>query len=465
MRVLLVNSVNIKKRLETIFPHLGLSYIASNLRRDIPSINIRIVDRDLEKHIRLFKPDIVGVSSVSQDYDIARRHARLCKEYDLPVIMGGIHISALPATLSPDMDVGVMGEGEKTLSEVLLSLSNGGFDTDRLNKIDGILYRTGSGELISTPPRKLINPLDKLPLPARDLLPIRKWGVIHMFSSRGCPYDCSFCASTRFWSRIRFHSSNYVVHELKDAVSKYLPVSIVFYDDMFTASKKRLAEIVDGIRAEGLHNRVKLSISCRANALKEEIVELLKQMNVDGVGIGLESGSDETLRFLKGPSVSVKENIKALRLLERYNINVTGSFVIGTPDESLSEIRKTYNFIKMSSLNLVAVYVLTPYPGTPIWDLAREENLVSDNMKWDKLCIDFSDNLDGKIILSQKIHRKELIKIYFEFLRLAKKKRIASLVKNGMRAPKSLIPFLLKKINWYLDHFVSRLSNWTAGRG
>ena len=150
--------------------------------------------------------------------------------------------------------------------------------------------------------------------------------------------------------------------------------------------------------------------------MTEEIAKLLKEMHVLSVGMGLESGADETLKFLKG-NITVEDNKEAISILRRYGINANASFVIGSPKETEDEIMKTYYFIKNNPLSLVDTYVLTPFPGTPLWNYAKERKLVSDDMDWSRLNVNFNVNYKHAVILSEILKKDDIIRIYKKFAR------------------------------------------------
>jgi len=136
------------------------------------------------------------------------------------------------------------------------------------------------------------------------------------------------------------------------------------------------------------------------------------------VGMGLESGSDKILKYLKGGNVSVADNKKSIAILKKYGIAANASFIIGSPQETKEDILKTYNFIKDNPLSLFDTYVLTPYPGTGVWQYAQERKLVSDNMDWDELNINFGRYSSKTIILSEVLSRREIVALYRKFQRL-----------------------------------------------
>jgi magnesium-protoporphyrin IX monomethyl ester (oxidative) cyclase len=438
-----INAIDTTKEIETNLPPLGLGYLASSLRNELgpDCIEFKVVDRNIEQYIKTFKPHIIGISSVSQNYNRALKYARIAKNHGLPVIMGGIHISALPYTLSSDMDVGVIGEGEKTIIDLFnIFVEKGHFDKESLERLNGIVFRK-NGKILVIEKQKMIEPLDKIPIPARDLLKIRE--STYMFTSRGCPYRCKFCASCRFWDKIRFFSAEYVVNEIKYLIQKYKVRKIAFWDDLFIANKTRLTKILKLLKKEGILGKIKFTCNLRSNLVTEELVLLLKEMNVKSIGMGLESGSPMTLEYLKGKNVSIKNHVNAIKILKKHHMKFRTSFIIGSPQESREDILQTLSFIKQNKLNSFDIYVLTPFPGTPVWDYAIKKNLVSEDMNWDRLNVNFGASHNNAIILSEKLTKDE---IYELFLLFAKIKRNIK-IKKSLKNPKSLLKLFTKLLS------------------
>lgn len=441
-RIMFINAIDITSATETSLPPLGLGYLASSLRNEFgpARFEFRVVDRDVERQIRTFEPHLVGITSVSQNYNRAMEYARAAKGYGVPVIVGGVHISALPSTLSPDMDVGVIGEGEKTIVDLFaLFERDGRFNGEALTAIKGIVFHR-DGRIVVTEKNSIIGPLDTLRQPARDLLRIRN--STSMFTSRGCPYQCTFCASCRFWGKLRFFSAEYVVEEIKDLIRQYGVRKISFWDDLFVADRTRLKKIRDLLKAEGILGTVEFRSHVRSNLVTDELALILKEMNVR-VGMGLESGSPTTLEYLKGKNVSLQHHVNAIRTLRRHGIKFSASFIIGSPRETREDILQTLSFIKENRLSNFDIYVLTPLPGTPVWEDARTRGLVSEEMDWDRLNVNFGVNHKKAVILSEMLTREEICELFRQFAAIKGRAKI----RRALRHPKSLLKLLARTLS------------------
>jgi radical SAM superfamily enzyme YgiQ (UPF0313 family) len=216
-------------------------------------------------------------------------------------------------------------------------------------------------------------------------------------------------------------------------VENYNVNSILFWDDLFIVDEERIKKIVNLLKKEKIYGKVKFSCQCRANLLNENVAELLKEMGVVVAGIGVESGCQRILRYLKGENVTIKDNVRAIKLLKKYGLGVFGYFIIGSPDETKEEMLETYRFIKNNPLDFVNIQVLIPFPGTPVWEYAQKRGLVSNNMDWDRLSFNFNQNHKKAIILSETLSREEIWKIYQKFQRQCR-----------LRQLKNILPYLYK---------------------
>lgn len=445
IKFLFVNAIDPYREVETRYPPLGIGYLVSSLRKHFGEENIefKIINDNIEHEIKNFKPDIVGISVVSQNYNKAIAYAKIAKGHGLPVICGGVHISMMFSSLTKDMDVGVVGEGEETICDLFEIFSRKGkFDNDDLQKIKGIIY-WDNDRIAATDKREPIFTLDKLPFPARDLFNIQP--NTYMFTSRGCPYRCTFCASSRFWNKVRFFSAEYVVKEIEHLVNVYNVKNIQFYDDIFSADVKRVKKIKNLLKEKNISGKVDFNCSIRANMVGDEIIQLLKEMGVKSISVGLESGCNKTLQYLKRDNIDIKDNENAIRIIKKHGMPIHGSFIIGSPEEDTKDIVETLKFIKNNRLDGFDVYVLTPLPGTPVWDYAKSKSLVDEKMDWDRLDVNFNYNYNSAIILSEKLTRKEIYALFLRFKHEQRKKVFYNLIKTGIRNPLKIPNFLIKK--------------------
>jgi radical SAM superfamily enzyme YgiQ (UPF0313 family) len=339
--------------------------------------------------------DIAALSCTTQDYNIAKRIARTIKQKNTNtiVVLGGSHITWLPQTMTRDFDFGVLGEGEQTFVE-LAEYVNSGCKVEKLFTINGLIFHWDGG-IMASPPRALIEPLDNIPPPIRDN---PGETMYHMFTSRGCPYKCAFCSSTAFWKKTRFHSADYVVAEIERCV-RMGATHIPMMDDLFVANRKRFIEIVEKLKRTDLHKKFNFDfmLQVRANLVDDELCKLMKEFNVRAAHFGAESASDRILNLM-GKGVTVAKNQEALDIMHSHGITANLSFIVGWPTETEDELRATFNFIvkngREGKMNIFSgINVLTPLPGTKVWDDAVKAGIINlDNFDWDRLSI-FSPHL------------------------------------------------------------------------
>lgn len=290
------------------------------------------------------------------------------------------------------MSVGVVGEGDDVIVELLKG--------QPLQDIKGIVY-WNDDVLCKTSPRFPIEDLGRLPHPMRSS------NDIHVMTSRGCPFRCSFCSSAVFWNGYRCFPAEWVVEEFKRILLQNPRTRWIYvWDDLFVADRARLESIDSMIRQNGLSGRFALAVQSRAETITPSIIPLLKSLNVRAVGMGVESGNDKILRKLKGGKISVDLNDRAIKLLRQAGIQLYTSFIIGHPDETVDDLNDTINFIKTRKLRFFDVNILTPFPGTDFWTDA-----FAQECEWQRLR---SNNLmDPLLPVSVETKRayKELIRL------------------------------------------------------
>jgi len=453
-RILFVNAINYLREVESRYPSLAFGYLIASLKREFGEgvFEYRIADREVAHQLEEFRPDVVCISSVSQNFMRAKAYAQLIKQIaGIPVIVGGIHITELPENLDKNMDVGVIGEGELKLVNLMkLYLEKGELPAEDLEKIDGIIFWKDDVQF-KTKAQELVPDIANLPLPAREYLNVGQH--TYMFSSRGCPYRCQFCASTRFYQTVRWHPAMRVVEEVEHLIEKYNVKLITFNDDLFAANRRRMKQLGELFKERGILGKVKFTVNARANIVDQELCDLMNGMGVASANMGLESGCQRTLNWLKG-GIKVEQNWDAVHLLKKNGIFASGSFIIGCPEETREDILETYRFFKALPLAVTDVYILMPLPGTPVWQRALERGLVSNDMDWDKINIRFSEKA---ILMSEVLSYKELRSLYDKFL----KERFFKLIKGIPNHPylMDLPKLALKYISSFTKTKLQNLKN------
>ncbi|MHA1771937.1 MAG: B12-binding domain-containing radical SAM protein [Candidatus Thorarchaeota archaeon] len=392
MRVLLVvpNSHNdIRDGLGFLSPPLGLGYIASYIR-EFGGHSVKIFDGLLHKasdvevrrELELFRPDVVGISGQSTPsiYDVYHT-ARIIKQFDksILVVVGGVHVTFQDVHVLQEcsaIDVVVRGEGEVTMNELLTAYENSSDFADVL----GITYRKNN-TITKTQNRPIIENIDSLPFPAYDILHLPQYFKSNirfttMVTSRGCPYSCTFCSSSRITGkRWRGRSPENVIREVKLLENKYGVREIEFIDDLFTFDTKRVRAICKGFREEGL--KIGWTCSTRANILSRhpEIAEWLHSAGCHTLYMGVESGSQRVLNAMK-KGITIEQVNQAVEIAKKAGLELVLSFMVGYPTETELEANETIDLACRLNPELAQFTICTPYPGTPLYDQAKQEKWI-----------------------------------------------------------------------------------------
>jgi len=375
-------------------PPLGLAYLASILRKEhevkiIDSIILGYGLEDLRRELRSFYPDIIGITSVTPSIPQAYAVAKIAKKVieDCTVVMGGPHVTFLPKQTLEEckhVDIVVRGEGEKTVEKLMRAIENG----ESLKTVRGIAFRSGN-QIVENEPMPFIKNIDEIPFPSRDLLPMDKYqfnGVRYttMLTSRGCPFGCSFCSSSRlFGGYWRGRSPENVLEEMRVIYEDYKIKNIELMDDTFTLNQKRAEKICDGIIKREWD--IAWSASSRVDTITKKLAEKMKKAGCWVIYLGIESGSQKILDSI-GKRITIRQVKKAVKIVKDAGIQVLGSFIIGFPEDTVKTIRQTIEFAKSLNLDYAQFSILTPYPGTPIFDFAAKNDLLLTN-DWGKYTV------------------------------------------------------------------------------
>jgi radical SAM superfamily enzyme YgiQ (UPF0313 family) len=234
---------------------------------------------------------------------------------------------------------------------------------------------------------------------------------------------------------VRLHSADYVVREMEQVRQEYRPQSISFADDLFAVSKPRLRTMVDLMAQRGWPGEVRLRADVRANLVDEELVGLLRRLNVVSVSLGVESGSNRVLQQLKGTGVTVEKNWEAIAALNRADIGVYACFMMGAPDETYTEMLETGEFIrrffKSHRFNMFNINPVTPLPQTKIWHEAKARGVVNDALPWEQFDFSLAAYRRRTYDLCAQVPRETIIKIIEDLFWLRRRKRSRELCRHA----------------------------------
>ena len=431
---------------------LGLEYLAAYLRNDH---QVEILDavaqgwnkywlveenpemiyqglnlKEIIKKINQSQPEVIGITWLfSTQNDCVNATIKAIKQTNKKIItvVGGPYPSANSKQILKDnhhLDIVIYGEGEITFKELLDK------EIKDLENIQGIAFRE-NGQIKINPPRPLIENLDKLPLPARDLVPyqnyakqnlyafiynrLNRWGInpqknksltdklsslpflekfyyqLHnqkrkndllpkadIVSSRGCPNHCTFCAIHNIWQhKWRMHSAENVLQEIDWLVNNYGIRHINFQDDNFNASKKRTIEICQGL----IKRKYNLTILAPAGAfiptLDEEILTWLKKAGLNNLRMSIESGNQEILNKIIKKRIDLNQIKPIVQICKKLGIKTEGAFMFGIPGETIQTMQDTLNFARKMKFDRIKKFIFKPFPNTELYDICVKNNYLT----------------------------------------------------------------------------------------
>lgn len=368
-------------KIREVRPPLGLMYVAAALEK--AGHEVVIVDGEPKNlnpsemfwKIMDLKPDFVGLTATTPEFHAILGLAGVIKLYspETVTIVGGAHVSVRPneSVKHSAIDYVVVDEGERAIVE--------------------IVNNRPADPVVKLP---LIGNLNDNVLPARHLInyknynyPIPGKGMVRMDaieSSRGCPFSCTFCHMRKTSHRLR--SPRLVVDEIEKSHKKYGTEFFMFFDDTLTVKKSFVLEICDEIIIRGLHKKVCFYANTRANTTDREMLQKMKDANITEMSTGVESGNDLVLRNIK-KGTQKKQYKQVYKWMHEIGLQTRGSFIVGLPHETHKTVMDTINFARELDLMRASCNILTPYPGTIVYDMAIKRDgliFVDENIDWSK---------------------------------------------------------------------------------
>jgi radical SAM superfamily enzyme YgiQ (UPF0313 family) len=350
MNITLVIPEDIHSYRPTVYPPLGLLYVASELRDD--GHDVSIFDLRDSKVEEISKCDVIACTATTSQSDRVKELSGIFRKKSDFTMIGGAYASWTPEDIQDYFDCVIVGESEGVVSQAVREMHKG---------------------IIRNP---ILKDVDKIKFPARDMLPRNRivskdlWGgygfdtdieATTIITSRGCPWKCAFCANIP--QKIRYRSPENVVDELKHIVSAYECNHFRFLDDNFIMNKKRLVKMCELIAPMG----IKFRCSGRSDLITDEICELLKEMGCGEIGLGVESADNNVLKIIR-KSETVEDHERAIETIRRHGMKSKVFFMSGLPGETYETIEMNKKFIERTKPDKWFCTLFTPYPGCDIWE-------------------------------------------------------------------------------------------------
>ena len=380
-------------------PYLTLSF-ATYLQNK--GFNVKIIDanalnitpEETAKIVKELNPRLVALivygnqpSASTQNMSIAGKIAKTIKmTISLPIVMGGLHPSALPKrTLEEEsVDFVIQGEEQIPLEQLLIALQ----EETSFETVESLWYY--DNEVIKNNTKgKLINNLDDyMPIANWDLLPMDKYRAHNwhcfddidnrspyaaIYTSLGCPYKCEFCCINAPFgkSTIRYRSPEIIVKELELLNNKYGIKNIKFIDEMFVLHEEHYMKIVDLI----IEKKLDLNIWCyaRVDTVKEHTLNRMKQAGINWLALGIES-ANPAVRDGARKKMKIRDIEERVRLIQKSGIRVIGNYIFGLPDDTFQSMQETLDMAKELNCEFANMYCAMAYPGSPLYNLALKED-------------------------------------------------------------------------------------------
>ncbi len=359
-------------------PRMGTVLLGTIMRNLGWEVKVYVEDIAPIDFKEMLKADVVGISTLSGTAVRAYQLADALRDYGVPVIMGGPHVSFLPAEALEHSDYVIRGEGEEALPKLLDAL----FGKGRLEHVPNLCWRGEDGRMLQNEWSSTIEDLDSLPYADFSLIQgfemtknFHFKPILPMIFSRGCPFGCNFCSVIQMFGRkMRYRSVDNIIGELEQYRDR--DIHVFFYDDNFTANRKNARELLE--RA-GLDMRLFGSWASQVRtdiAKDDEMLDLFRRTGCKNLYIGFESANPEALKEMNKRQ-TVEDMQHTVRKINEYGLDVHGMFIMGFDSDTAESLKATTDFACESGTFTSQFMVLTPFPGTPLFEKVKSEGRIT----------------------------------------------------------------------------------------
>jgi len=376
------------------------AFIDATFEKNNETITVGLPFAKIKEEISLRKPKIVGISGpFTCQIENSIKVSKIAKEVNPNIwtIIGGPHVTLVPKDFLEEVknvDIAVIGEGEYAMLDVAQAFEG----KKKLNDIKGIAYRKNNSVVVNSP-RSFIEDLDTLPFPAYDLVDMEQYlnpkkigyrsfqnRAISMITSRGCPFNCCFCAVHLHMGKgFRAHSAEYVLNHIQYVVDKFKVKNIFFEDDNLTLDIKRFEEICDGIIERKIKIGWETPNGVRADCLNLELLKKMKQSGAKSIFVGVESGDQQILDNVICKSLDLKRVVEFAKNAKQIGLKTGAFYIIGFPGETKNNMQRTVDFaleLKRKYDVGMHLFMATPSCGTKLYDECKEKGYIQQDLTW-----------------------------------------------------------------------------------
>ena len=436
--------------------------IEGNYETKIVDANMKDLSRqDFAKTLKEYKPKIVGISVLTNEYGRSGLiAAEIVKSVNpnIQTILGGVHATHDPESIIKDenIDYIAIGEGEETLEKLCDYISY-----NKTLPSKGIVYKK-NGEIVNLGKADFIKDLDSLPFPSYNKVDFLQYATAiqresadrprampyaNIITSRGCPYRCCFCQAGKIsGKKPRFRSVENILGEMEWLKKEYGIEAIIFDDDNLLFNKKRAKNLFQGMIDRKLNLKWN-AIAMAAFKLDEGIVDLMKKSGCSYTDIAIESGVSRVLKDIIHKPLNLEHAKEIGGLLKKYEIDFAANFVIGFPGETWEEIRQTINFAEDFDADYTKIFIATPLPNTELYEIANEKGYLKKGFSFNKHL--WTDGwIDTEEFRSEDL---KILRAYewdrINFSNIKKRKKIASMMEISLERLNEIRKNTLKRAN------------------
>ncbi len=430
------------------------AFIAATFQKTGETVTVGLPFEQIRQEIEARNPQIIGISGpFTCQMENSIKVSNLAKEVNpnILTVMGGPHVTLVPEEFlkeAKNVDVAVVGEGEHAMLEVAQAFEG----KKQLSEILGIAYRQ-AGIITVNPARSLIENLDDLPYPAYDLVDMDQYlnpqkigyrsfqnRAISMITSRGCPFNCCFCAvHLHMGQKFRAHSAEYVLNHIQYVVDKFKVQNIFFEDDNLTLDVKRFEAICDGIMERKIKIGWETPNGVRADCLNLELLKKMKQSGATSIFVGVESGDQQILDNVICKSLDLNRVVEFAKNAQQIGLKTGAFYIIGFPGETKEDMQRTVDFaleLKRTYDVGMHLFAATPSYGTRLYEECKSKSYLPADLSWNS----FAQARQGKgmpLITTNEFTPAEVKEIAAKALAEYKKLSLIGHIKHPGKAIKT----------------------------